>query len=182
MIIAGVDPGSRVTGYGIIKVEGNHFQCLDYGVISTTGRGCPSELKDRLHKIFESLSDVLDKHSPDYLVVESIFYARNVHSSLLLGHVRGVILLSAARAGLPVIEYTPLEVKKAVTGYGRADKEQVQTMVKRLLNLDTIPKPHDASDALALAICQGFGGARSSKRGKRWSESDLKQARHKDPC
>ena len=182
MIIAGVDPGSRVTGFGIIKVEGNHFQCLDYGAISTTGRGSPAELKDRLHKIFDSLSAVIDKHSPDYLVVESIFYARNVHSSLLLGHVRGVILLVAARAGLPVIEYRPLEVKKAVTGYGRADKEQVQTMVQRLLNLDKIPHPHDASDALALALCQGFGGARSSKRGKRWSESDLKQATRKDPC
>ena len=182
MIIAGVDPGSRITGYGIIKVTGNRFQCLDYGAINLTGRGAPPELKDRLDTIFTSLSDIFVTHSPEYLVVESVFYARNVHSSLLLGHVRGVILLAAARAGLPVIEYSPLEVKKAVTGYGRADKEQVQTMVKRLLNLDKVPEPNDASDALALALCKGFGGARSSKRGKRWSESDLKQALHKEPC
>ncbi len=114
--------------------------------------------------------------------MESVFYARNVHSSLLLGHVRGVILLAAARANLPVVEYSPLEVKKAVTGYGRADKAQVQSMVKTLLNLESIPEPNDASDALALAICQGFGGARSSKRGKRWSESDLKQLLRRDPC
>ena len=182
MIIAGVDPGSRVTGYGIIKVTGNHFQCLDYGAISTTGRGDPSDLKDRLLKIFNALSEVLTKYTPEYLVVESVFYARNVHSSLLLGHVRGIILLAAAQANLPVVEYSPLEVKKAVTGYGRAGKEQVQAMVKTLLNLESVPQPHDASDALALALCQGFGGARSSKRGTRWSESDLKQILGRDPC
>ena len=182
MIIAGVDPGSRVTGYGVIRVTGNRFQCLDYGAISTVGRSDSPELKDRLNKIFIALSDILEKYSPEFLVVESVFYARNVHSSLLLGHVRGVILLAAARANLPVVEYSPLEVKKAVTGYGRADKAQVQSMVKTLLNLESIPEPNDASDALALAICQGFGGARSSKRGKRWSESDLKQLLRRDPC
>lgn len=182
MIIAGVDPGSRVTGYGVIKVTGNRFQCLDYGTVSTTGRSDPPELKDRLNKIFMSLSDVFEKYSPEFLVVESVFYSRNVHSSLLLGHVRGVILLAAARANLSVVEYSPLEVKKAVTGYGRADKAQVQSMVKTLLNLERVPEPNDAADALALALCQGFGGTRSSKRGKRWSEADLKQVLRRDPC
>ncbi len=182
MIIAGVDPGSRVTGYGIIQVSGNRFKCLDYGAIRVVGPGHSLALQERLHKIHRELTEIFSRFSPGCLVVESIFYARNVRSSLLLGHVRGVILLSAAQASLPVIEYTPLEVKKAVTGYGRADKEQVQNMVKTLLNLEEIPQPHDASDALALAICQGFGGARSSKRGKRWSESDLKRALDRDPC
>ncbi len=182
MIIAGVDPGSRVTGYGIIRVSGNRFHCLDYGSISTAGGSKLPELKDRLNSIFSSLSEIFTRYSPDYLVVENIFYARNIRSSLLLGHVRGVILLAAARASLPVIEYSPLEVKKAVTGYGRADKAQVQTMVQRLLGLQEVPRPHDASDALALALCQGFGGARSGKRGKRWQESDLRQIMDRETC
>ena len=93
-----------------------------------------------------------------------------------------MILLAAAQVNIPVIEYSPLEVKKAVTGYGRADKDQVQNMVKTLLNLEEIPRPHDASDALALALCRGFGGVRSTKRGKRWSESDLRRLINREPC
>ena len=166
MIIAGVDPGSRVTGYGIIRVEGNRFHCLEYGGINAVTRGDKTELKDRLNRVFDSLCALFEKYSPDYLVVENVFYARNARSSLVLGHVRGVILLAAARAALPVVEYTPLEVKRAITGYGRADKDQVQAMVRRLLGLDQLPQPHDAADALALALCQGFGGSRSPKIGR----------------
>lgn len=183
MIIFGVDPGSRTTGYGIVSVCGNRFACLDYGGIRTEApTGELPDLQVRLNSIFETLSSLLAQYSPDCLVVENVFYARNARSALMLGHVRGVILLAASQSGLPVFEYSPLEVKKAVTGYGRADKVQVQTMVQRLLNLEAPPTPFDAADALALALCRGFGGARTGKRGSRWTLSDLKKIQKGDPC
>ena len=182
MIIAGVDPGSRTTGYGIIKVEGNRFQCLDYGAITPSGKGQSFGLKERLDLIFTTLSDLFTDFQPDCLAVEEVFYAKNARSALMLGHVRGVILLAAARAGVELTEFSPLEVKKAVTGYGRADKAQVQVMVQRLLNLKEVPRPHDASDALALSLCCAFGGARSGTRGKRWKEADLKRILGRENC
>lgn len=175
MIIAGVDPGSRTTGYGIIKVEGNRFTCLDFGGITPSGKGSSGSLQERLDFIFTTLSSLFSEFQPDCLAVEEIFYAKNARSALMLGHVRGAILLAAARAGLDLTEVSPLEVKKAVTGYGRADKAQVQVMVQRLLNLKEVPRPYDASDALAIALCCAFGGSRSGTRGKRWKESDLKR-------
>ncbi|HUV12360.1 MAG TPA: crossover junction endodeoxyribonuclease RuvC [Acidobacteriota bacterium] len=168
MVIMGVDPGSRVTGYGIVSVEGNHFRCLDYGAISVVVNGAAPMIPERLKTIHSALTELMAKFEPEIVVVEGLFYAVNVKSALTLGHARGVILLAAAEQGLPVAEYSPLEVKKAVTGYGRADKQQVQTMVKTLLNLKSEPEPHDASDALALALCQAFNGKGLKHRQGRW--------------
>jgi crossover junction endodeoxyribonuclease RuvC len=168
MVIMGVDPGSRVTGYGVVSVDGNHFHCLDYGAISVVLNGSAPEIPERLKKIHSALTEVMVRFEPEIVVVEGLFYAVNVKSALTLGHARGVVLLAAAQRGLPVAEYSPLEVKKAVTGYGRADKGQVQTMVKTLLNLKSEPQPHDASDALALALCQAFNGKGLKHRQGRW--------------
>lgn len=153
MIIIGVDPGSRVTGFGVVSVRGSRFQCREYGTIAVEKEG---GFPDRLKKIHEDLQDLLHRHPPAVIVVEGLFYAANAQSALKLGHTRGVILLAAAQAGVPLVEYSPLEVKKAVVGYGRADKNQIQVMVRTLLNLREKPQPHDAADALAIALCHAF--------------------------
>lgn len=174
MIIMGVDPGSRVTGYGLITSEGNRLQCLAFGAISVVAGSNLPKMPGRLRQIHQELSGLIERYSPEIVVVEGVFYAANVKSALTLGHVRGVILLAAAQFGVPIVEYSPLEVKKAVVGYGRADKEQVQLMVQRLLNLSREPEPHDASDALAVAICQAFNGGNSRRKQKRWRAVKVK--------
>jgi crossover junction endodeoxyribonuclease RuvC len=176
MIIMGVDPGSRVTGYGVISVEGNRFRCLDYGAIKVTLKGTLPAIPERLNQIHSSLSTLIEKFKPEIVVVEGLFYAANVKSALTLGHARGVVLLAAAQKDLPVAEYSPLEVKKAVTGYGRAGKTQIQTMVQTLLNLKSEPEPHDAADALALALCQAFNGSGLRHRQGRWRSYSPKKA------
>lgn len=153
MKICGVDPGSRCTGYAVISVQGNRCRALDWGVIRTAAG---SSLPTRLAHIHSELSALLEKHLPDSVAVEGVFHAVNASSALKLGHTRGVILLAAEQKGLPVHEYSPLKVKQAVVGYGRAEKHQVQLMVKRLLNLEETPEPHDAADALAIALCHAF--------------------------
>ena len=158
MIILGVDPGSRVTGYGLIKVEGNHLCCIEYGGVSGTVRGQSNLFPDRLRRIHTELHEVLKRHTPAVMAVEDIFHAVNARSALKLGQTRGVILLAAGQFEIPLAEYTPLEVKKAVVGYGRASKEQIQMMVRTLLNLREEPQPHDAADALAVALCHAFRG------------------------
>jgi crossover junction endodeoxyribonuclease RuvC len=147
--ILGVDPGSRVTGYGIVEMEGNRLIHVAHGTIAPpAGEALPA----RLAAIYRGLSEVLQTHRPVEVGVEDIFHARNPQSALKLGQARGVALLAAEMASLPVIEYTPMQVKSAVVGYGRADKVQVQEMVRRLLALPETPGP-DAADALAVAIC-----------------------------
>lgn len=168
MMVLGVDPGSRCTGYGIVAVEGNHIRCVDYGAIRPVGASGTPPIPERLKVIFDGLEEVISRHQPQVAVVESVFHAANVKSALTLGHVRGVVLLALAAHGLPIQEFSPLEIKKAVAGYGRADKRQVQTMVKMLLKLPEIPEPHDASDALAIALCHAFSGGRSVRRHRRW--------------
>jgi len=148
--IFGIDPGSERTGYGCIDVQGSRHILIICGSISAPAG---STFPDKLNRIHADLSALLVRHRPDCVAVENIFYARNVRSALKLGHARGVALLAASEAGLPVAEYTPAEVKRAVVGFGRAEKHQVQQMVKLLLGLDTLPSPHDAADALAVAIC-----------------------------
>lgn len=175
MVIMGVDPGSRVTGYGVIAVEGNRYRCLDYGAISVAIKGSAPVIPERLSRIHAALTQLMNRYEPEIVVVEGLFYAVNVKTALTLGHARGVVLLAAAEQGLPVAEFSPLEVKKAVTGYGRADKRQVQTMVQTLLNLKSEPQPHDASDALALALCQAFNGNRLKHRQRRWRNYTPKQ-------
>ena len=155
MRIIGIDPGSRVTGFGVIDSDGNHHQLVAQGVVRTRTTG---SFADKLKLIHDGILDVVDEWGPDQMVVESLFYATNVKSALKLGHVRGVALLASVERGLPVHEYAPLEVKQAVVGYGRADKQQVQKMVAVLLGLDTPPEPHDAADALAIAICHAHHG------------------------
>ncbi len=150
MIIIGVDPGTATTGFGVLKKEGQKYNILDYGVISTPAK---TPLHDRLDTIFNELSDIIKKYKPDHIAVEELFFAANAKTAIAVGHARGVILLAGKKNGLLVFEYTPLEVKMALTGYGRADKNQIQQMVKALLSLKEIPKPDDAADALAVAIC-----------------------------
>lgn len=152
MVIMGVDPGFATTGYGIVKYEGNKFSPLDYGVV-TTEAGEP--FAQRLLKLDERISAIIDKYNPDAISVEELFFSKNIKTAITAAHGRGIVLAAAARSGSEVFEYTPLQVKQAVVGYGRAEKSQIQQMVKVILNLPDIPRPDDAADALAIAICHG---------------------------
>ena len=150
MIILGVDPGSTITGYGLLKSEGNRFQILEAGPVRLKKHG---ELPNRLRFLYETLHNLIALHKPQVIALEKVFHGVNAHSALVLGHVRGTVMLLAAQHDIPVAEYAPTEVKKSVCGYGRADKAQIQEMVRVLLNLREAPKPNDVADALALAIC-----------------------------
>jgi len=147
--ILGIDPGSRITGYGVIDRRGTNLGFVSCGTIRT-GRGRP--LAERLLEIYEGLVNVIDLHAPDIAVVEEVFVARNPRSALLLGQARGVAVLAAVKSGIRVYDYSPRVVKQAVAGYGQADKAQVQHMVRVLLGLSALPG-NDAADALAVAIC-----------------------------
>jgi crossover junction endodeoxyribonuclease RuvC len=150
MRVLGIDCGSRVTGYGVIDSDGADCVFVSSGAI----RSNPSDpISERLITIYNGIVEIIREHQPKAAAFESLFYATNVQSALKLGHVRGVSIFAAAEANLPVYEYSPLEVKSAVTGYGRAEKPQVQEMVRALLKLNAPPEPYDASDALAVAIC-----------------------------
>jgi crossover junction endodeoxyribonuclease RuvC len=150
MRVLGIDCGSRVTGYGVIDTRGPNCILVRCGAI----RSKPSDsLHIRLRSIYKGILEIINDVQSDAAAFESLFYATNVQSALKLGHVRGVSMFAAAEANLPVFEYSPLEVKSAVTGYGRAEKNQVQQMVRALLKLRDVPEPLDASDALAVAIC-----------------------------
>jgi crossover junction endodeoxyribonuclease RuvC len=149
-LVLGIDPGTAITGYGLVRGQGETVSLVEYGTI-TTPAGEP--LAARLVLLYRGLLDLIERHRPDAVAVEELFFAQNTRTALAVGQARGVILLAAANAGLPVHEYTPLQVKRALTGYGRAEKAQVQQMVRWLLQLDHIPQPDDAADALAVAIC-----------------------------
>ena len=148
--ILGVDPGSGTTGYGIIETDGSNHRAIVYGAIKTQSR---RPFHQRLLHIYTELNRVLSIQNVDILAIEDVFYATNVQSALRLGHARGIALLIAAQNELAIAEYSPLEIKSAVVGYGRAEKRQVQAMVQMLLGLPEIPTPDDAADALAVAIC-----------------------------
>jgi crossover junction endodeoxyribonuclease RuvC len=148
--VFGIDPGSERTGYGCVDSDGRRHRLVRCGAIQT---GSVAAFPDRLGAIYRGLVDELDACRPDCVAIENLFYATNVRSALKLGHARGVAMLAAVECGVPVLEYTPAEIKRAVVGYGRAEKGQVQQMVKLLLGLDRVPSPHDAADALAVAIC-----------------------------
>ncbi|MBT0665972.1 crossover junction endodeoxyribonuclease RuvC [Geobacter pelophilus] len=149
MKVLGIDPGSRITGYGIIQKLGNRLLHVDNGAIFTDTSG---DFPQRLHKIYTGLTEVIERYQPDAMAIEQIFFSNNVQSALKLGQARGAAIVAGVNAGLPVAEYTALQVKQAVVGHGKAAKEQVQQMVKILLNLPEIAQA-DASDALAVAIC-----------------------------
>lgn len=149
-IILGIDPGTARMGYGIISYNNNDLECIDYGVLETS-----SGIEDhiRLNDLHKKIKVLVEKHKPEVVAVEDIFYFKNQKTLVGVSQARGVALLSAAQNGKKYFSFTPLQIKQAVSGYGKADKQQVQKMVKTLLNLESVPKPDDAADALAVAIC-----------------------------
>ena len=157
MRVFGIDPGSLRTGYGCIDSDGRRHRLVTCGAIRPAPR---TELPARLHHIHQELSRLIRANRPDCVAIENLFHAKNVRSALVLGHARGVALLAAVDAGIPVAEYTPAEVKSSIAGYGRAGKSQMGHMVKLLLGLELQPKPHDAADALAIAMCHVHASGR----------------------
>lgn len=150
MIIAGIDPGTATTGYGIIKKVKSTLKCLDYGCITTNSGFSDGE---RLKKINNELNKLIKKYKPKALAVENVYFFKNLKTAMPVSQAKGVVLLTAAKKKISVCEFTPLQIKMAMTGYGKADKKQIQKMVQSLLNLKNTPKPDDAADALAAAIC-----------------------------
>ncbi len=152
LIILGIDPGLANTGFGIIRKQGNNLKVVDYGVIRTKSKAAAA---NRLNDIYQAVSKIIKKHQPDIIAIEQLFFCKNVKTASAVGQARGVIILAAGQNQLRIEEFTPLQVKMALTTYGRATKNQVQAMVKAILALEKIPKPDDAADALAVAICCG---------------------------
>ena len=150
MVILGIDPGIAIVGYGVVKYENNRFTPIDYGAIETKPT---TPTVDRLIEVHDRLLEVLDKYHPDVAAVEELFFQHNQTTIINVAQARGALLMALARHRVPIFEYTPMQVKRAVTGYGRADKTQIQTMMKMLLGLPAVPKPDDVADALAIAIC-----------------------------
>ncbi len=159
MLTLGIDPGTAIMGYGLVEggaadsrgqTRTEDLQLVEYGALRTPANAPMSE---RLPMLYTELMDLLNEHKPDSMAIEQLFFNKNVRTALSVGQARGVAILAGAHAGVNIAEYTPLQVKQAVVGYGRAEKEQVQSMVKILLHMDHIPQPDDAADALAVAIC-----------------------------
>lgn len=149
MIILGIDPGTATTGYGVIE-KTNQLKMIDYGYIGTEPQYSTGE---RLVELEKQLTKIIKKYQPEQIAVEEIFFCKNLKTAVKVSQARGVILATATRMKIPIAEYTPLQIKQAVTSYGKADKQQVQQMTKLILNLKEIPKPDDAADALAASIC-----------------------------
>ena len=149
MLALGIDPGTAICGYGLVRLERSRLLPVKYGAVFTD-KDTPMEL--RLKKIYEELTALIAEYKPDFMSVEKLFFNRNVTTAITVGEARGVIVLTAAMAGLPVYEYTPIQVKQAITGTGRADKNQVTYMVQKLLHIEEKPKPDDVADALAIGI------------------------------
>ncbi len=152
MLIMGVDPGTAITGFGLVRYNGSRFALVDCGCIRTSSE---TPLSERLHFIYRELVDIIRRLNPEQFAVEELFFNKNAKTALAVGHARGVAMLAAASSGMPVFEYTPLQVKQSVAGFGRAEKTQVQFMVKTILALPAAPAPDDVADALAVAICHG---------------------------
>lgn len=156
MVILGVDPGYAIVGFGVLKYENKRFSVIDFGAITTdAGKDFPDRLKD----IYDDLSYLFDRYKPDVMSVEKLFFNTNQKTAIDVAQARGVILLAAKNAGARICEYTPLQVKQSVVGYGRAEKKQVQEMTRQLLGLSAVPKPDDTADALAMAICHAHSSA-----------------------
>lgn len=149
MRILGVDPGTAITGFGVIDTDGSKFTFVDAGVIRTPK---DQPMNDRLSTVYDEMKELIEEFKPDVMSIELLFFARNVTTAMTVGQSRGIVMLAATQARIPIYEYTPMQVKQAVTGYGKADKKQIQEMVKNLLKLDQIPQPDDAADGLAIAI------------------------------
>ena len=150
MIILGIDPGYAIVGYGVLEYKNNHFSVIDYGAILTDAK---TPFNERLEIIYDRLCAIIEARKPDAMSVEKVFYNSNAKTVIDVAQARGVINLAAQKSGLDIFEYTPLQVKQSVVGYGRAEKKQVQEMTRVILKLEKIPKPDDTADALAMAIC-----------------------------
>jgi crossover junction endodeoxyribonuclease RuvC len=170
VIVLGIDPGTAIMGYGVIDYQNSKHKSLGYGVIRTSK---DEKAEHRLKKLFIGVNQLIDEYRPDVMAVEELFFNRNTTTAFTVGQARGVALLAASLRDMPVGEYTPLQVKQAVVGYGRAEKHQVQYMITKILGLAEVPKPDDAADALAVAICYcQFGGKTSWQSTKRKGEGD----------
>lgn len=152
MLILGIDPGYAIVGWGVLRCENGKFSPVGFGSIQTAAG---QKVEERLRQIHEGMCEIIDRYHPDVMSVEELFWNTNQKTGIVVAEARGVILLSAHEAGIPIFEYTPLQVKQAIVGYGRAEKKQVITMVTSLLGLKKPPKPDDTADAIALAICHG---------------------------
>ncbi len=174
MRILGIDPGYATIGYGVVDYDGVHFKAVGFGAITT-----PPDMpfSERLDAIYEDMSSIIKKYEPQDMSIEKLFFNTNATTAIAVAEARGVILLAAHRSGLKAFEYTPLQVKSSVVGYGKAEKRQVMEMVKNLLMLKAVPKPDDTADALALAICHGHSAG--SGIGKLYSQDKLKYSQEK---
>ncbi|MDD7306369.1 MAG: crossover junction endodeoxyribonuclease RuvC [Peptoniphilaceae bacterium] len=153
MVILGIDPGIAIMGYGLIKLEANRIHVIENGVITTSST---TPTPQRLKLLYDNLEKIIDEFKPDEFAIEELFFNQNVKTAITVGHARGVQILCAQDKNIPIYEYTPLQIKQAITGYGRASKKQMQLTVATLLNLKEIPKPDDAADALAVALCHSL--------------------------
>ena len=160
MRILGIDPGYAIMGYGIVDMKGNHFNVVAYDSI-TTDKDMP--MPDRLKHLYTMLMSIIQQYEPDVAAIEELFFNNNAKTAILVGQARGVAILACSNSGLDIAEYTPLQLKQALVGNGRADKKQVQFMVKTILNLDKVPKPDDTADALAAAITHGHSDSSLSR-------------------
>lgn len=150
MRILGIDPGIATVGFGVVDYKNNKFKTIDYGAVLSPAN---TDMTQRLKMIYDDMSYIIERYNPDQVAIELLFFNTNVKTAINVGQARGVLILTAANKNIPVYEYTPLQVKQAVVGYGRAEKAQVQYMTKAILSLKEVPKPDDAADALALAVC-----------------------------
>lgn len=174
MRILGIDPGYAIVGYGALEFDNVRFNVVNYGAITTKPE---TPFDKRLVEIYNDMNEVLELLKPDCMSIEKLYFNTNITTGIDVAHARGVIMLSAAQRGIPIYEYTPLQVKVAVTGYGHADKHQMQEMVKNILRLKAVPKPDDTADALALAICHGHTGG--SKMSQIMRSNEVKQLNEK---
>jgi len=150
MIIVGIDPGLAISGYGVINYIGNKFEVIDYGAVTTESS---QEFPGRLKAIYDGYMELFNRYKPEAVAIEELFYNKNVKTAIAIAEARGVHLLAAENCGIPLYEYTPLQIKQGIVGYGRAEKKQIQEMVKVILKLESVPKPDDVADGLAAAIC-----------------------------
>ena len=152
MRILGIDPGIAIVGYGVVDKEGNRYKTIAYDAVTTRAH---TPLEERLEKVYKGVDEIIKTYKPDAMSIEELFFNNNAKTALTVGQARGVIILAAVQNNVPVYEYTPLQVKQALTGYGRASKVQIQQMMKSMLGLSEVPKPDDVADALAIAVCHG---------------------------
>ena len=161
MIVLGIDPGYAIVGCGVVEYQNNHFRVLTYGAITTDAH---TPFNERLEKIFDEANELIQRFRPDAMAIEKLFFNTNQKTAIDVAQARGALVLAAQKNKVPIFEYTPLQVKQAVTGYGRAQKNQVMDMIKNILHLSAIPKPDDTADALAMAVCHAHYAASSYGR------------------